>query len=92
MTSPACGAEVTYATGERLAGPCVLPVHHSFFHLWIDEREYSWHWNGPSRQVMGDAAAEEPARIQILPPGWIADPSDLAGTATRVAGGRRVVE
>ena len=59
------------ASGDRLAGPCVLPLHHGFFHLWVDAREYSWHWNGPGRQVMGDATADTRVRIEIFPPGWI---------------------
>jgi hypothetical protein len=63
---------VSNTTGARIAGPCVLPIHHSFFHLWVDARGYTWHWDGPVRQVMGDVSAGEPTvRILINPPGWL---------------------
>jgi hypothetical protein len=74
MVSPVCAAQVTNVTGDRIAGPCVLPIHHSFFHLWVGPQGYSWHWNGPERQVMGDVSSEEPTvRILINPPGWLSE-------------------
>lgn len=78
MSVAVCGALVTKPSGDRVAGPCVLPLHHVFVHLWVDQRGYSWHWNGPGRQVMGDVTADEPVRIQIFPPGWSTGESDTA--------------
>jgi hypothetical protein len=79
VTVPVCGAVVTKPSGERVAGPCVLPLHHLFFHLWVDAHRYSWHWDGPCLQVMGDVTAEHRVRIEIFPPGWSTGESDTPG-------------
>jgi hypothetical protein len=81
-----CGARVTIAAGRELPGACVLPIHHSFFHLWVDPRGYTFHWNGPDRQVMGEPTVRERIRLIVYPPGWLE--SEVAVPATAAANSR----